>query len=238
MTVGFQKGRYLARRAITAADLRACQALRHRCFFGADGLDRDRFDPDCAHLMVEDGPGGPLVCTLRYRISNGAGVGAGYAAQFYDLSAFAKTTGPLMEIGRFCADPAAADPHILRVAWGALTAEVDRSNAQVLFGCTSFPGLAPEVYARAFGLLVARGLGPACLKPGKKAAQTVQLQDVVADGAVQRPMPPLLRTYLAMGGWVSDHAVVDLEMRTLHVLTALEIAKVPPARAKALRALV
>jgi L-ornithine Nalpha-acyltransferase len=48
-------------------------------------------------------------------------------------------------------------------------------------------------------------------------------------------MPPLLRTYLAMGGWVSDHAVVDRALNTLHVFTALEIAAIPPARARALR---
>ena len=36
-------------------------------------------------------------------------------------------------------------------------------------------------------------------------------------------MPPLLRTYLLMGGWVSDHAVVDRHMDTLHVFTGLEI---------------
>ncbi len=41
-------------------------------------------------------------------------------------------------------------------------------------------------------------------------------------------MPPLLRTYLMMGGWVSDHAVVDRQMNTLHVFTGLEIGAIPP----------
>jgi len=45
----------------------------------------------------------------------------------------------------------------------------------------------------------------------------------------------LLRSYLAMGGWVSDHAVIDAQMDTLHVLTAVEIATIPPARARILR---
>ena len=48
-------------------------------------------------------------------------------------------------------------------------------------------------------------------------------------------MPPLLRSYLAMGGWVSDHAVVDRDMNTLHVFTGLEVRAIPPARARALR---
>lgn len=45
-------------------------------------------------------------------------------------------------------------------------------------------------------------------------------------------LPPLLRTYLMMGGWVSDHAVVDRHLNTLHVFTGLEIRAIPPARAR------
>ena len=49
-------------------------------------------------------------------------------------------------------------------------------------------------------------------------------------------MPPLLRSYLAMGGRVSDHAVVDRDLDTLHVFTGLEIGVIPPARARLMRA--
>ena len=51
-----------------------------------------------------------------------------------------------------------------------------------------------------------------------------------------RLLPPLLRTYLMMGGWVSDHAVVDRDLGTLHVFTGLEIGAVPDGRARLLRA--
>ncbi len=50
-------------------------------------------------------------------------------------------------------------------------------------------------------------------------------------------MPPLLRSYLAMGGRVSDHAVIDAQMNTLHVFTGLEIAVIPPRRKRLLRAI-
>jgi len=48
-------------------------------------------------------------------------------------------------------------------------------------------------------------------------------------------MPPLLRSYLAMGGWVSDHAVIVNELNTLHVFTGVEIARMPAGRARLLR---
>jgi hypothetical protein len=40
-----------------------------------------------------------------------------------------------------------------------------------------------------------------------------------------------------MGRWVSDHAVIDHDLGTLHVFTGVEIAAIPPARARALRAI-
>ena len=43
-------------------------------------------------------------------------------------------------------------------------------------------------------------------------------------------MPPLLRAYLLMGGWVSDHAVIDNKLNTLHVFTGLEVSKIPAAK--------
>jgi putative hemolysin len=51
-----------------------------------------------------------------------------------------------------------------------------------------------------------------------------------------RQMPPLLRSYLAMGGWVSDHAVIDRDLGTMHVFTGLEADSVPACRLRALEA--
>lgn len=38
-----------------------------------------------------------------------------------------------------------------------------------------------------------------------------------------------------MGGWVSDHAVVDRDLDTLHVFTGLEVARVSANRARLIR---
>ncbi len=59
---------------------------------------------------------------------------------------------------------------------------------------------------------------------------------VIDRRAALASLPPLLRTYLGMGGWVSDHAVVDRELETLHVFTCVEVDRIPAARAASLRA--
>lgn len=237
MTIALRKGCYRARLAAGPADVTACQRLRRLCFHGQAGADADRFDPACQHVMVEDA-GGRLVATARVALwPDGAVMLRGYAAQFYDLSGLAQVPGPMAELGRFCTDPAICDADVLRVIWGALTQLVDSVGARHLLGCSSFAGTDPMPYDAAFALLAARHSGPDGLRPGVKAQEVIPLAAQPVDvKAGLRQMPALLRSYLTMGGWVSDHAVVDRNLQTLHVFTCVPVAAIPAARVRALRA--
>lgn len=235
-----RKGRYLARIAMTDADREAAQRLRALAFHAAVGIDHDPFDAACTHVLVEDQRDGALVCCFRLlHLGSSAEIERSYSAQFYDLRALQGFPGTMVEMGRFCVHPDRNDADILRVAWGALTGYVDAHGVEMLFGCASFPGTVPRVYHDAFALLRDRHLAPERWMPGVKAPAVFpfarHLRHAPDLKAAQTTMPPLLRTYLLMGGWVSDHAVIDNQMGTLHVFTGLEIRAVPPARARLLR---
>lgn len=227
------RGTYRARLAEDAADLTAAQSLRHLAFRGTPGLDGDRFDASCRHLLVEQASGGLVACCRVQGFAAGSDLSDGYAGQFYDLTRTASITGPKMELGRFCLHPARHDPDILRLIWGALTALTEAEGVTLLFGCTSFAGADPARHGPALAALRRFG-APPDQSPGPRAPERVALPDGKADPA---GLPPLLRTYLTMGAWVSDHAVIDRDLDTLHVLTGLPVARVPAARARALRAL-
>lgn len=237
------KGRYQARLAESDADLEAAQRLRTLAFRGPDArrLDADDFDRACTHMLVEEVAGGRLVCCFRLlRLRSGAEIGRSYSAQFYELSALAGFDGPMVEMGRFCIHPEVHDPDILRVAWGAMTAWVDREGVEMLFGCSSFHGTEAREYYDAFALLRDRHIAPKRWLPRVKAPSVFRFASRLRRKPdlkrAQAKMPPLLRTYLLMGGWVSDHAVIDRDLGTLHVFTGLEISAVPPSRARLLRA--
>ena len=234
------RGRYHSRLARTQDDVEAAQRLRHLAFHGQDGLDADRFDSECDHLLVEEAGSGALVCCLRMMpLAGGSEIGRSYAAQHYDLAALQGYPERMAEIGRFCIRPGLRDADILRVAWGALTGLVERGGVAMLFGCASFAGTDAAAYLDAFALLRARHLAPLRWQPRIKAAEVFRFGEraEAPDGRrALESMPPLLRSYLAMGGWVSDHAVVDRQMNTLHVFTGLEVAAIPEARKRALRA--
>ncbi|MGB2891984.1 MAG: GNAT family N-acyltransferase, partial [Albidovulum sp.] len=165
-----------------------------------------------------------------------------YSAQYYELSGLRHYPGKMVEMGRFCLDPDCHDPDVLRVAWAAMTRFVDAEGVGMLFGCSSFLGTDAETYLDAFAMLRERHLAPKCWRPVVKAPKVfpfaLRLRRRQSDPRrAMQLMPPLLRTYLMMGGWVSDHAVVDDDLGTLHVFTGVEIAGIPPSRARALRLL-
>lgn len=244
------KGRYRARQAEGPSDVARAQRLRYLAFRADrnaaarhDGLDADAFDAACTHVLVEEVRSGTLVCCFRLLpLTGGAEIGRSYSAQHYELSALEGFQGRMAEMGRFCLHPAWHDPDIFRVAWGAVTVWVEREGVELLFGCSSFLGTEAEAHLDAFALLGARHLAPRRWWPGAKAPEVFRFARRLAGRTpdlkrAMQAMPPLLRTYLMMGGWVSDHAVVDRDLGTMHVFTGVEIGKVPPARARLLRAL-
>ena len=215
------------------------QALRGRVF-RQGRADVDGFDKSCIHVLVEDITEGKIACTFRIQpFENGSEIFSSYAAQFYELSALKAYPGKLVEMGRFCIDPRYSNPDILRAAWGMMTQYVDENSVKMLFGCSSFIGAEAEAHLEAFALLKARHLAPRKYLPKIKAPKVFRFARLMRKPnlrAAQHAMPPLLRTYLLMGGWTSDHAVVDKDLDTLHVFTGLEIGAIPAARKRLLRA--
>lgn len=244
----FERGPYRVRLAHTTADVRAAQRLRYHAFIRdtgaapqAQGHDCDRFDAECAHVLIEKIATGTLVCCFRLMpFENGGGVARSYSAQYYDLDALAGFPARMVEMGRFCVHPEHRNPHVLRVAWQAMTRYVDADGIEMLFGCSSFEGADAAAHADALALLSARHIAPRRWLPRPKAPKIVRFGTVARRGAADpkrgmRLMPPLLRGYLSLGGWVSDHAVIDEDLNTLHVFTGVEMSRVPNRIARLLR---
>lgn len=242
-----RKGRYRVRPAMGEDDLRAAQRLRWLCFVGRrtgaqepGGIEADAHDALCRHVLIEDVESGQLVgCFRILHLASGAEIGRSYSAQYYDLAGLRDFPAPMIEVGRFCVHPARSDPDILRVAWAALASHVDRTGAELLFGCSSFLGTDPAGYEDAFAMLRDCHLAPSRWLPRVKAPEVIRFAPLGHPDTdrARATMPPLLRTYLMMGGWVSDHAVMDRALGTIHVFTGLEVRAIPPARARALRLL-
>ncbi|WP_424927486.1 GNAT family N-acetyltransferase [Amaricoccus tamworthensis] len=227
---------FMATPATSARDMRDVLALRHARF-------NDRAEPEDSGfecILVRDTTTGEPVCTFRLmRFASGAELARSYSARYYDLGALAEYPEAILEIGRFCVAENARDPSILRTAWAHVATEVRAGNIGLLIGCSSFSGTSADPYEDAFALLAQQHLAPKRWLPRVKApavlrfARRFRLRKPDLKKAA-RTMPPLLKSYLAMGGWVSDHAVLDRDLNTLHVFTGVEVGRIPPNRARLL----
>lgn len=238
-----ERGQIVARTGETDADVARAQELRHLSFLASRGMcrpggrDVDAFDATCRHVLIEDRATGRLLGCFRMGVMGNDALAQSYSGQYYDLAALAALPGRGLELGRFCLHPAVHDPDVLRLAWAMITRCVDDEGIDLLFGCTSFAGADAQLHTEALAHLASHHLAPDHLAPAARAG-SVPLPRAPADPKrALAAMPALLRTYLGMGGWVSNHAVLDYDLDTLHVFTAVEVAQIPPARARALRAL-
>ncbi|WP_298431274.1 GNAT family N-acyltransferase [uncultured Jannaschia sp.] len=212
-----QAGRWRVR---LGEDAEAALTLRSVAF-RAGGCDRDRFDDAARHLTIA-GPDGVAACA---RLTVQSDATEGYSAQFYDLGAFAAAFPRALEVGRVALAATVTDPDVPRLLLAAMAQVVIAERIGALYGCSSFP---PD----GAGMARLRGRkAPAAWRPRPTALETVALPDRPG------PVPPLLRGWLALGAGVSDRAVIDRDLDTLHVFTALPVASIPPARAAALTGL-
>src|SRR5512139_2989598 len=106
---------FTVRLATSAADVRAAQRLRYEVFAlemgarlasAASGLDRDRWDDCCDHLLVCDRRSGRVVGTYRMLPpARVAAAGDWYCASEFDVAALAAERHRIVEVGRACVDP-------------------------------------------------------------------------------------------------------------------------------------
>jgi putative hemolysin len=235
--VDISSGPLQVRLAGSAGDIDAAQALRYRIFYerlGARPLpemarrrrDFDRFDEICDHLLVIDHSRGTGAAAVvgTYRLIRrvaAARLGAFYSAGEYDISALAAYPGEILELGRSCVDPGYRQRPAMQLLWSGIAAYVFHYGIALMFGCASLPGTDPEALSRPLSYLHHHHLAPPALRPTALAARYVDMRrlpsDAIDPAQAQSALPPLIKGYLRLGGFVGDGAVIDEQFNTTDV---------------------
>ncbi|TCF97301.1 ornithine-acyl-ACP acyltransferase [Paraburkholderia strydomiana] len=136
-------------------DVREAQRLRHRVFMqdqgarpdsaAADGagLDVDRFDQFCDHLLVRavdesSGALGPVVGTYRLLTASAARRAGGfYADTEFDLGPIQKLRARAVELGRACVHSRWRSGSVIMALWGALGHYMSSHRLDTMIGCAS-----------------------------------------------------------------------------------------------------
>ena len=244
-----------ARLARDAAEVEAAQRLRYRVFYEemtatpsaemrAAGRDFDRFDAACDHLLVLDGRlgDGPEAIVGTYRLLRGevaARHGGFYSEGEFDLGALAAHRARTLELGRACVDARYRTRATMQRLWSGIADYVFTHDVGVMLGCASLPGTDPEAIAPALSYLHHRHLAPPELRPRALPGLFRRMDllpperfaesDAVAAleaRAVVAGLPPLIKGYLRLGGFVGEGAVVDHQFGTTDVCVVVAVDRV------------
>ncbi len=226
------------RLAETADEIAAAQALRYQVFFREMGAiptveaarherDADPFDAVCDHLLVLDTersqPGRPFVCgTYRLLRRSVADANAGfYSAHEYDLSALLTHPGELVELGRSCVHEAYRTGAVMQLLWRGIAEYLAAYDIRVMFGCGSLPGTDAEALMPALSYLHHFHLAPSDLRPRAVDDRYVKIGQVPLTRLDQKSaramLPPLIKGYMRLGGFIGDGAVIDHQFNTTDV---------------------
>lgn len=234
------------RLAETWEEIEAALALRYRVFYeemsakpsaevAAARRDFDEFDPYCEHLVVLDNEKGTgadaVVGTYRMLRREGAEkIGRFYSSDEYDISKIVAADGDILEMGRSCIDAEHRTRAAMQLLWRGVTAYVLGHNIRFLFGCASLHGTDPSTMALPLSYLWHHHLAPVEVRARALPERYVSMdlmpaEEIDAKRAV-RVLPPMIRGYLRLGGWVGDGAVIDYEFNTVDVFVLVEMDKV------------
>lgn len=227
-----------ARLAANEEDVDAAQALRYRVFYdemsarpSLESLSRrrdaDEFDSICDHILVIDhdaksDPGGRVVGTYRLlRRSVAERHGGFYSASEYDLSCLANCPGEIMELGRSCVDAEHRTRPTMQLLWSAIAAYVFRYEISLMFGCASLPGTDAKALGPQLSYLYHHHLAPDEIRlralPERYVDMGIVPKAEVDPKTALANLPPLIKGYLRLGGFVGDGAVIDHQFNTTDV---------------------
>lgn len=210
--------------ATTTRQVREAQRLRFDVFsreLGAaidrrfQGLDEDRFDPYCDHLLVRDSATGTLVSTTRLLTQEQSlNAGGFYTEDEFDLSHVLRRPGRFLEVGRTCTHPDFRNGSAIATLWTGISAVLMGGEYDYLIGCASIPlksGLG-SVHA-----LTKRLMDRHMCDAGHRAVPRLPLPNM-ASPTTAAPVPPLLKAYLRLGAEICGPPCWDPQFKTADLM--------------------
>ncbi|MBS1368645.1 MAG: GNAT family N-acetyltransferase [Lentisphaeria bacterium] len=255
--------------AESPVEVEAALRLRYRVFKEEQGrlanctggIDRDRFDRYCRHLLVVDKESEKVVGT--YRVLSGSGAAAAgsfYSEEEFSIAGLHGLRHEVCEVGRSCVAPEFRSGAVVGLLWSGLAAlrrrpkpsrslivryaRRRRRNPEpafhYLFGCVSLEAtdqaaaLALYEYFRRNGQVSDKLHAkprPGFMLDAVPQAEVNRYLEEHAAGMI-RTLPPLFKGYIKLGAKVCGAPAYDREFGTIDFLILLDMREMPERYAK------
>ena len=245
------------RLARSAEEIVTAQKLRFQVFYkelkatpdlacGQSGLDADRFDSFCDHLIVvrrsrADHGGafnvddGEMVGTYRLLRQSVAGQNGGFYTQSeFDIAPLlaAKSALKFLELGRSCVLKQYRTKPVVELLWQGIWNYVRQHGLDVMLGCASLEGTDSHTHAATLNFLARNCAAPSEWRvralPERYIEMKTSVESSAESKAALKALPPLIKGYLRLGCYIGEGAVIDRQFNTTDVLIVLPVSNINP----------
>lgn len=240
------------RLARSRAEIDSALALRYRIFYeemqaqatpemALRKRDFDQYDDHADHLLVLDKElgDGPAAVVGTYRLIRRDAArqcGDFYSSDEYDIEVLITLPDEILELGRSCVAAEYRDRRVINLLWEGIAAYCVAHDIRIMFGCASLPGCDPDALELPLSYLHHHHLAPAEIRPRAVADRFVNMNRIAAEDIDRRAglksVPPLIKGYLRIGGFVGDGAVIDEQFNTTDVCIVVQTKLITDKYAK------
>lgn len=224
-------------------EIDAAQALRYRIFYEEMGAkpttkcktlkrDIDTYDAVCDHLLVIDTEKGDeenpcVVGTYRLLRGNIAAATTGfYSEQEFDLINLIYAPEEILELGRSCIDGDYRGKGAMQLLWRGISEYIETNGIKIMLGCGSIHGTDLAQSEKVLSYLHHYHLAPKSIRPkaldDRFQNMNILDKDAICPDTIQSELPPLLKGYLRVGGYIGHGAVIDQQFNTIDVCIVVE----------------
>ncbi len=228
-----KSGTLEARLARCEVDIEAAQRLRYEVFYEECGAKPDEtvarlkrdispIDNFCDVLLVIDHARDRIVGTYRFMLREAAQqYGGYYTASEFEIDKILNYPGQIMELGRSCVHKDYRTRPTMQLLWRGIGAYIQLNQVTLCFGCASFIGTDVSKYQQALAYLYHYHLAPPEIRsrvlPAYYQEMNLIPKNKIDLKQAMKQLPPLIKGYLRLGGYVGDGAFVDYDFNSIDV---------------------
>lgn len=235
-----RRAQLFVRVARSEEEIQAAQRLRFRIFteeFGAslqteiEGLDVDRYDAHCDHLLVIDNVSAQVIATTRLLNDTAATICGGfYSEGEFDLDNITGLPGKKLEVGRTCVHRDYRNGATLALLWSGIARYVLDHDYDYLLGCGSIS--VADGFEEAWAItsrthqthLIQESMRvfPRNALP-HNAVEADKLNTRVTAPPGKVMIPPLIKAYLRLGARIGGDPCWDPHFQCADLFILLEV---------------
>lgn len=233
--IRIERGGFIIKTAENKEELSKALKLRHEVFYRElldrkrlFGIDVDKFDFLCDHLIVIDKKADCFIGT--YRLISSLFSKKFYSQTEFNIDAILDLAGNKLELGRACVHRDYRTGSTFSLLWRGITDYMRKTDTRYLFGCSSVKTVDTRHIAALHTFFKGDHSAPARLRVTPRRKFAIRRFDALVNdlsdqevSAAAGLVPPLINWYFRNGAQVCGEPALDKKFKCADFLTLFNI---------------